>query len=152
MSKHARKRMDLTGIVRLSFLKFFSVLTFGVFGGLGSYWRVSGQISRKEFWQNYVVVPILIAFLALAFFRILNIHGFLSPLNYGLRRIILCVMLSPAIFAHVIGQIKRLRDMGLSPWFALANFIPLYGTAALVILVGFIGGFRRHRRGVPKDF
>jgi Protein of unknown function (DUF805). len=152
MAPHPKSQKSIAGFFRGSFLKFLSVLTLGLFGGLNGFWKLDGNTTRREFWQSYVIVPALMAFVAFLIFRLLNVHGFLNPLNYELRRIVLCLLLSPAIFSALIGQIKRLRDMNLPPILAVLNFIFGWGTLGLVLFCGLISSFGGKRQVRPKGF
>ena len=152
MAHHPKSQKSIAGFFRGSFLKFLSVLTLGIFGGLNGFWRLDGNAARREFWQSYVIVPAFLALTAFLGFRLLNVHGFLNPLNYELRRIVLCLMLIPAIFSALIGQIKRLRDMNLPPLLAALNFIFGWGTLALTLFCGLISSFGGKRQARPKGF
>ena len=152
MPHHSPKNAALSRFFRLGLLKFLGVLTFGIFGGVGDFWNPQASSGRREFWQNYVLVPALLAVVGFAAFRILNVHGYLSPLHYGARKMVLCAILSPAIFAHAVGQIRRLRDIGVPPWAALLNFVPFWGTLSLLIFCGAFPRMGRARSARPKGF
>ena len=152
MARHGKSQGSVLDFFRNGFLKFLSVLTLGIFGGAEGFWRYQGTVSRREFWQSYVIVPALLALLAMLVFRNLNVYGYLSPLNYELRRLLLCALLAPAVFAAALGQIKRLRGMNLPPILAALNFVFGWGTLALTLFCGLLPAFGKKRSARPKGF
>lgn len=153
MAHNSAKKLGLSGFFRSGLLKLLGVLTLGVFGGLDDYWKLYGDVNRRQYLCFYVFVPALLCVLAYAFFRILNVHGFLNPLTYEYRRAVLCILLAPSIFACVVGHIKRLRTMNITPWLALLNLVPHFvGTGILVLVCALLPQLKKQRAKKPRGF
>lgn len=148
MPHHIRKKAK--NILGESFLQFLSAISFGLLGSDDAYWCNKGKIGRMQFWQNYVLAPLMMVVCGLIAFWLLRVYGYLGRFSFDMRKLIFLLLLSPAIFANAIGQIKRLRDMNLPPLLALLNFIPIYGLPLLspliLILLGGIKAFPKRKK------
>ena len=106
----------------------------------GDYWAIRFGIGRREYALMYVLVPMIIFLI----FVIAPLYMFapeiFSPATYGnmssAERAHLVKDLPTAVFVvaipflisvsmAVVGQIKRLRNAGLSPWITVVGVIPL---------------------------
>lgn len=105
----------------------------------GSYWAIRYPIGRLEYALMYVALPMAIFLLLVILPLYLFTPEIFSAVNYGNlsyeQRAELVKILPLAVFAvsipflisvsmAVVGQIKRLKDVMLSPWIAVVGVIP----------------------------
>ncbi len=146
--RHKRKDIShLLPILAQGLVKFLAVITCGIFGGLNDFWQSSKGIGRIVFFRDYIFVALLFAALGVLAFYFLNKGGYFNYFNYEIRRIIFAAFITPALFIHLIGQIKRLCGMNLSPWFAVLNFVPFASFFIIAILLSWKGLSQKKARG-----
>lgn len=105
----------------------------------GSYWAVRYPIGRGEYALKYVALPLIV----FAFFVLLPLYVFAPEIfsaasynNMGesarailweklpIAVMIIAIPAIAAISMAIIGQIKRLKNLGISPWLAMLNILP----------------------------
>ena len=120
-------------IIRASVARFFAILAFGAFGGAQGAFSSRGAITRREFWRDYLL-PSLYLFLAGAgAYRLACYFYGLFSLGFTERRILFALMLAPAVFTLFIGEMKRLRGIGLWGFLAAANFCVPWGALGVAL-------------------
>lgn len=138
-----KKMPDMSKVLKGSLCRFLGILTLGVFGGMGGYWRPDGRISRLEFWRDYFLPGLFLAMLGALAYRLMYSFGALDPFSFWVRRALFALLVSPGGYFFALGDIKRFRAMRLWPGIALLNFYPVYGPALTTLVVGVFRGRRR---------
>lgn len=84
------------------------------------YFNFEGTASRSEYWGVYLVtIGLLIPIMFVV--GILSMFGIPGML---LSTAILVLVLVAFVIVYATNSVKRCRDAGISPWFALALLIP----------------------------
>ena len=124
-------------------------MSLGVFGGAQGAFSSRGEIGRREFWRDYLL-PAFYLFLAGAGAYRLACHFYgLFSLGFTQRRILFALMLLPSVFTLFIGEIKRLRHIGLWGVLAAVNFFVPWGALGAALFCAAmpqilpVGGKRR---------
>ena len=120
-------KADTAPIIKTSAARFLAILALGIFGGAQGAFSSQGRITRREFWRDYLL-PAFFLFLAGAgaYRAACHFYGLYS-LGFTQRRLVFALALTPAIFTLFVGEMKRLRGVGLWGVLALANFYVPYG-------------------------
>ncbi|MBO7521163.1 MAG: DUF805 domain-containing protein [Opitutales bacterium] len=146
-------KVNTAPIILSSVARFFAILTFGVFGGAQGAFSPRGEIGRAEFWRGYLL-PALYLFLAGAgAYRILFYYCGNVPQVYSARRILFALALFPAVFTLFVGEMKRLRHVGVWGVLAAANFCVPWGALAVAIVCAAmpkISKAGKNRRAIQK--
>ncbi len=127
-------KFDTRFLIKGSFARLFAILTFGAFGGAQGAFSASGEVTRFEFLRDYLLPAFYLFILNSGIYRLICYLYGLFSLSFTSRRIIFAAMLAPAIFTLFVGEIKRLRNIGLWIIFALANFYLPYGMLACGVI------------------
>lgn len=93
------------------------------------YFNFDGTITRSEYWAIYLVT-IGLLFPIMFVVGILSMLGMLGML---LGTSILCFTLVSFIIVYATTSVKRCRDAGLNPWFALALLIPTVNFVCCIV-------------------
>ncbi|MDE2801637.1 MAG: DUF805 domain-containing protein [Chloroflexota bacterium] len=95
-----------------------------------------GRIDRGEFWKAMGCLLAIAVLITLAV-------AVMAAVGSGTGLVILLIILPSILLSWcgLAGQIKRLRDCGISPWWQLTGLIPLVGAIASLVLF-IICGFR----------
>lgn len=129
------------GVLAAAVLSFAGVLALYVHSK-----EKTDRVTRKTFWT----------FMGALFAAALFVMQFILALPDGLKdkhpeivALSLFVIWFPVIVIGVIIQIRRWHDINASGWWILLNAVPYLGSAATIIVCGFIPGTRGPNRFGP---
>jgi uncharacterized membrane protein YhaH (DUF805 family) len=92
---------------------------------LGVYFSFQGRLSRKGFWQYYVIPFVLVGYL-------------LSQIGY--EHFVIDTLLVLSIWPSLAVQVKRWHDINKSGWWVLILLVPIIGGLIALIANGFLPG------------
>jgi uncharacterized membrane protein YhaH (DUF805 family) len=96
--------------------------------GLAKLSEFSGRASRSEYWWYSLFLVLALALLVGAIVLASSLTG--ARISYGA----MVVLLVPLYMALMAAQVRRLRDAGFGPLWALANLIPYVGVPLVLAL------------------
>jgi len=84
------------------------------------YFNFDGTITRSEYWAVYLItlgllIPVMF---------VVGVLSWLGVLGMLLSTALLVFVLVTFTIVYATASVKRCRDAGISPWFALALLIP----------------------------
>jgi uncharacterized membrane protein YhaH (DUF805 family) len=94
-----------------------------------------GRISRHQYWVQFVVPYVLLAFLVIAVDLIMGMYD--AKTGVGLLTTIFSVLI---IWPYLAIHVKRCHDRDRSGWFLLISLIPIVGAIWLFVELGWLRG------------
>lgn len=106
------------------------------------YVRFSGRARRREYWSFVVVALICFALVGGIGFVIGSALGFDEAEEPTISALAVSVLWLYLLLPSMAVLFRRLHDIGLSGWFWLLAFVPMFGS--LIILVMTLIGSQKH--------
>lgn len=89
------------------------------------YFSFEGRLSRKTFWQYYLIPFVLVGYL-------------LSQVGY--ENLVIDILLILSLWPSLAVQVKRWHDINKSGWWVLILLVPIIGGLIALIANGFSPG------------
>lgn len=89
------------------------------------YFSFEGRLSRKIFWQYYLIPFVLVGYL-------------LSQVGY--ENLVIDILLILSLWPSLAVQVKRWHDINKSGWWVLILLVPIIGGLIALIANGFFPG------------
>lgn len=135
-------KFNAQSLIKESFARLFCILTFGIFCGGREAFSPRGEISREVFWSGHLLPSFYLFVLGSGLYRALCYFYGLFSFGFTSRKLIFSAMLAPAVYILFIGEMKRLRHIGLWAVWVVVNFYVPFGILTCGLICAFMPKIR----------